>query len=161
MNAGFAHVGVSTHDMEATINFYCDILGCRRVADERIEIGKGGVIRQVSLDVGDSQYIVFMEAKGVDGISEDYDTSINRTLGVPPGMYHYAFRIASMGELMDKAKTIASHGVTVSEVTDIGNAKAIFLQDPNGLQLELAVKLRDFDESDIGRVSRAEVAESD
>ncbi|WP_169248144.1 VOC family protein [Candidatus Competibacter phosphatis] len=160
MNAGFSHVGVSTHDMEATIYFYCNVLGCRRVADERIEIGKGGVIRQVSIDVGESQYIVFMEAKGVDGISENYDTSINRALGVPPGMYHFALRIESLDELMVKTKAIAGYGITVSKITDLGNAKAVFLQDPNGLQLELAVKLRDFNESDIGRVSRAEVAKS-
>jgi len=146
--------------MEATIAFYCDVLGCRRVADERIKISRGGVIRQVSIDVGQGQYIVFMEPKGVYGITEDYDTSINRALGVPPGMYHYALRIASMDELIAKAEAIASHGIAVSEVTDLGNAKAVFLQDPNGLQLELAVKLRDFDESDIGRVTRAEVAES-
>lgn len=161
MNAGFAHVGVSTHDMEATIHFYCDVLGCRRVADERIEVGDAGVIRQVSFDVGEGQYFVFMEAKGVDGISDSYDTSINHALGVPPGMYHYALKVASLDNLMTKAEAIARHGIAVSEVTDLGNAKAVFLQDPNGLQLELAVKLRDFDESDIGRVSRGKVAESD
>ena len=160
MNTGFSHVGVSTHDMDATIAFYCNVLGYRRVGDERIEIGKGGVIRQVSIDVGECQYIVFMEAKGVKGISGDYDTSINGALGVPGGMYHYAFRIGSLEELQAKAEEIASHNVEVSEIVDLGNAKAIFLQDPNGLQLELSVKLRDFNESDIGRVTQAEVAES-
>jgi len=160
MNAGFAHVGVSTHDMEATIAFYCNVLGCRRVGDERIEIGKGGIIRQVSIDVGEGQYFVFMEAKGVDGIRGDYDTSINRALGVPPGMYHYALRVASMNELIAKAEAIAGHGIDVSAVTDLGNAKAVFLQDPNGLQLELSVNIRDFDASDIGRITKAEVADS-
>jgi catechol 2,3-dioxygenase-like lactoylglutathione lyase family enzyme len=157
---GFAHVGVSTHDMEATIDFYANVLGCHRVADERMEIGAGGVIRQVSIDVGGGQYIVFMEAKGVEGISDSYDTSINGALGVPSGMYHYALRLASLDELMVKATAIANHGISVSEITDLGNAKAIFLQDPNGLQLELAVKVRDFDDSDIGRVTKAEVAQS-
>ncbi|SAL78504.1 VOC family protein [Caballeronia telluris] len=160
MNAGFAHVGVSTHDMETTVAFYCHVLGCRLVGDERIEIGKGGVIRQVSIDVGEGQYFVFMEAKGVDGIRGDYDTSINRSLGVPLGMYHYALRVASMSELTARAEAIARHGIDVSEVTDLGNAKAVFLQDPNGLQLELSVKIRDFDESDIGRITKAEVADS-
>lgn len=159
MNAGFAHVGVSTHDMEATINFYCNVLECRCVADECIEIDSGGVVRQVCFDVGADQYMVFMEAKGVNSISENYDTSINRALGVPAGMYHYALRIVSQDELAAKARTIANHGITVSEITDLGYAKSVFLQDPNGLQLELSVKIRDFDESDLGRVTKAEVAE--
>ena len=132
MTCGFAHIGVSTHDMEATIDFYSNILGCRRVADECIEIGKGGVIRQVSIDVGEGQYIVFMEANGVDSIREDYDTSINRALGVPAGMYHFALRIDTLENLIIKADAIANHGIEVSEITDLGNAKAVFLQDPNG-----------------------------
>jgi catechol 2,3-dioxygenase-like lactoylglutathione lyase family enzyme len=132
---GIAHVGVSTHDMEATIDFYANVLGCERVADERMEIGAGGVIRQVSFDVGGGQYIVFMEAKGVEGISDSYDTSINGALGVPSGMYHYALRLASLDELMVKATAIANHGISVSEITDLGNAKAVFLRDPNGCSL--------------------------
>lgn len=160
MNAGFAHVGVSTHNMEATTDFYCNVLGCRLVADERIEIGEGGVIRQVSIDVGESQYIVFMEAKGVKDISNTYDTSINCALGVPAGMYHYALRVATLDELASKAKLITSRGWDVSEITDLGHAKSIFLHDPNGLQLELSVKIRDFNECDIGRVTKAEVARS-
>lgn len=160
MNAGFAHIGVSTHNMEATTDFYCNVLGCRLVADERIEIGEGGVIRQVSIDVGEGQYMVFMEAKGVKSISDNYDTSINRALGVPAGMYHYALRVATLAELATKAKTIASLGWDVSEITDLGHAKSVFLHDPNGLQLELSVKIRDFNKSDIGRVTKAEVARS-
>ncbi len=160
MNSGFAHIGVSTHNMEETLNFYCNVLGCQHLADERIELGKGGVIRQVSIGVGGGQYIVFMEAKGVATIGEDYDTGINGALGVPAGMYHYALKVQSVEELAEKAAAIAEHGVEVSEITDLGIAKAVFLQDPNGLQLELSVMLRDFDASDIGRVTRAEVAES-
>lgn len=158
MDGGFAHVGVSTHNMEETIDFYCNILHCQLLGDERVELGKGGVIRQVSIGIGDGQYFVFMEAKGVPSISEDYDTSINKALGVPGGMYHYALRVSSMQELESKAKSIAEQGISVSDITDLGNAKAVFLQDPNGLQLELSVKVRDFDESDIGRVTSAEVA---
>lgn len=158
MNLGFSHVGLSTHDMESTIIFYCDILGCRLVADERIEINNGGVIRQVSIDIGANQYIVFMEAKNVAGISANYDTSINNALGVPAGMYHYALKVESLETLAQIANSITNKGVEVSEITDLGNAKAIFLQDPNGIQLELAVKVRDFDEADIGKVTSASVA---
>jgi catechol 2,3-dioxygenase-like lactoylglutathione lyase family enzyme len=147
--------------MEATLDFYCNILGCKRVADERIEIDDGGgVIRQVSIDVGVGQYFVFMEAKGIESISDSYDTSINRALGVPAGMYHYALRVNSLEELAAKAKAIAGHGINVSEITNLGHIKSVFFQDPNGLQLELSVKIREFNESDIGRVTRANVAKN-
>ena len=155
---GFGHVGVSTHDMGETIDFYARVLECPVIADERIEINDGGEVRQVSIAVGPGQYIVFMQATGVDGISEDYDTSINAALQVPAGMYHYAFRVASLDDLQSEADRIAALGIEVSELTDLGVAKSVFLQDPNGLQLELTAKVRDFDESDIGRVTRANVA---
>lgn len=155
---GFAHVGVSTHDMETTIEFYAKILGCRVVADERIEIGSGGVVRQTSIDVGQGQYLVFMEAIGVEGISAHYDTGINGALGVPGGMYHYALRLGTLEALEVARSDITAKGVEVSEITDLGVAKSIFLNDPNGLQLELSVKVREFESSDIGRVSRAEIA---
>lgn len=158
---GFAHVGVSTHDMDKTVRFYREVLGCCVLADERMEIGGGGVVRQVSLGVGSEQYMVFMESKGVKGINEDYDTSINKTLGVPPGMYHYAFKVKTLEELEVIVQKITSIGVEVSEITDLDNARAVFLQDPNGIQLELSVKIRDFDSSDIGKISKADVADSE
>ncbi len=160
MKSGFAHIGLSTHDMGNTIDFYCGLLECQLLADERIELGNGGVIRQVSIGVGAGQYIVFMEAKGVPSIREDYDTGINGALGVPAGMYHFALKVDSEDELVALADSLTQKNVEVSEVTDLGIAKSVFLQDPNGLQVEISVMIREFAESDIGRVTRAEVAES-
>jgi len=158
---GFAHVGVSTHDMDATISFYANVLDCHVVADERIELAGDGVVRQVSIDVGGGSYLVFMQATGVESIAEDYDTSINGVLGVPAGMYHYAFRLPSLAALETMRQTIDALGVTVSDVTDLGTAQAIFLSDPNGLELEIAVKVRDYTTADIGKVSKAELVESE
>lgn len=155
---GFAHVGVSTHDMDVTLHFYCELLGCPRLADETFEIGAGGFVRQVSIGVGHGQYIVFMQAKGVPGISEGYDTSINRALGVPAGMYHFAFHVSTLEGLESTAATLAERGIEVSEITDLGFIKSVFFRDPNGLQLELSATVREFDESDIGRKTSAEVA---
>lgn len=155
---GFAHVGVATHDMDATLRFYCEVLGCPRLGDEVFEIGEGGYVRQVSIGIGHGQYIVFMQAEGVSGISADHDTSINGALGVPAGMYHYALRVSSPEALESVAEILAERGVEVSEITDLGIIKSVFFRDPNGLQLELSATLRDFDKSDIGRVTKAEVA---
>lgn len=158
MDNGFAHVGLATHNMASTIDFYCRLLGCRILGDERIEIGSGGEVRQVSIDVGRDQYIVFMQSVGVQGIPDDFETSINAPLGLPAGMYHISLSVRTLDELTAKANTLTGHGVKVSEVTDLGIAKSVFLADPNGIQIELSVRIRAFDASDVGRVTRAEVA---
>ena len=161
MDKGFAHIGLATHDMESTIDFYCRLLGCRVLGDERIEIGSGGMVRQVSIDVGRDQYIVFMQSIGVAGIADDFDTSINASLGLPAGMYHVSLSVRTLGDLVALAGSLAEQGVKVSEVTDLGIAKSVFLLDPNGIQIELSVRTRAFAACDVGRVTHAEVARRD
>jgi catechol 2,3-dioxygenase-like lactoylglutathione lyase family enzyme len=158
MSEGFSHVGLSTHNMEATIHFYSQTLGFARKADERISIREGGTLRQVSFDVGNDQYLVFMEAKGVYGISEDYDTSINGALGVPAGMYHVALRLSTLEALRHRREELLSGGVETSKVIDLGHAMSIFFHDPNGIQLEISCPIRPFDELDLDRESEASIA---
>lgn len=158
MSDGFSHVGLSTHDMEATIRFFTETLGFARKADERIRIREGGSFRQVSFDVGGGQYLVFMEAKGVRGISENYDTSINGALGVPAGMYHIAFRLLTLEALRRRREELLNGGLETSEVIDLGYAMSFFFHDPNGIQLEISCPTRSFDESDLDRESEASIA---
>jgi catechol 2,3-dioxygenase-like lactoylglutathione lyase family enzyme len=160
MGEGFSHVGLSTHDMEATIRFYSELLGFARRADERIVINEGGSLRQVSFDVGCGQYLVFMEARGVQGISDTYDTSINAALGLPAGMYHVALKLPTCEALEARRLGLAKQGVDVSAVVDLGHARSIFFQDPNGIQLEISCSVRAFDSSDLGRESTASIAGS-
>jgi len=158
MGNGFSHVGVSTHDMDATIRFYEEVLGCERVLEDLTRVEEGGTLRQVYFDVGEGQYIVFMEPKGVPGISSDYDTGINGALGVPGGMYHIALRVSSLDELELRRKALESHGVDVSAVIDLGTAKSVFFHDPNNIQLEISCHMRPFNESDLHKESVASVA---
>src|SRR5262245_31374007 len=95
MGIGYSHVGLATHDMNATIAFYQGVLGFRRVAEQRTRVKEGGSVRLTYFDAGGEQFMVFMESRGVDGIPNDFDTGINRTLGVPLGMYHFAFKAGS------------------------------------------------------------------
>lgn len=155
---GFSHVGVSTHDMDATIAFYEGLLGFRRVVEDRTVIREGGILRQVYFDVGEGQFIVFMEARNVAGVPSDYDTGINKALGVPLGMYHFALRVSSLDELESRRLDLAARGVEVSQVIDLGTAKSIFFSDPNDIQLELCCHVRAFDESDLHRESEASLA---
>ncbi len=155
---GFSHVGVSTHDMAATIAFYEGLLGFPRVVDELTTIREGGVLRQVYFDIGAGEFIVFMEAKDVTGIAGDYDTGINGALGTPGGMYHFAFKVATLAKLSSVRERLASAGAEVSDIIDLEAAKSVFLSDPNGLQIELCWHVREFDEADLKRTSEASLA---
>jgi catechol 2,3-dioxygenase-like lactoylglutathione lyase family enzyme len=155
---GFSHVGVSTHDMEATIDFYENVLGLSRVADNLTRIKQGGTLRQVYFAAGGGQFLVFMEPKSVPGISSKYDTGINRALGVPAGMYHFALRAVELDDLETLSRKLESHHVEVSPVVDLGHAKSIFFRDPNDLQLEFCYHLRPFDQSDLHQESEASIA---
>ena len=158
MSRGFSHVGLSTHDMATTCRFYEEILGFPRIVDEVTHVDQGGRLRQVFFDVGEGQYVVFMEAKGVPSIPADYDPGINSALGTPAGMYHFAFREPSLEALEARRRSLVEAGVQVSDIIDLGTAKSVFFADPNNVQIEFAFHTRSFDASDLTRVTYATVA---
>jgi catechol 2,3-dioxygenase-like lactoylglutathione lyase family enzyme len=157
---GFSHVGVSTHQMDETIHFYEKVLGFPRVLEDLTRVSSGGSVRLVYFDIGEGQFIVFMEPKDVAGIPAGYDTSINGALGVPRGMYHYSFKSASLESLEARRQDLAGSGVEVTDIIDLRYAKAIFFFDPNGIQLEFCCPIREFNESDLHQVSEVSVASS-
>jgi len=159
-NSGFSHVGLSTHQMDATIQFYQGVLGFPHVLEDLTHVQAGGTLRMVYFDVGDGQFMVFMEPKSVPGIPADYDTGINSALGVPRGMYHFAFKVASLDDLESRRRSLESQGIDVSATIDLRYAKAIFFFDPNGIQLEFCCQIRPFNESDLHQQSEVSVASS-
>ena len=64
MNRGLHHIGVATHDMERTLDFYENVLGFAAVVCEMIEPEGGGAIRHAFFDVGNGELFAFMEAGG-------------------------------------------------------------------------------------------------
>jgi len=146
---GFSHVGVSTHDMDATVHFYEEVLGFPHVVESVTRVTSGGTVREVYFEIGEGQFIVFMEAKDVPGIPADYDTGINRALGVPLGMYHFALRVRSLDDLESRRRHLESHRVEVTPIVDLGHAKSIFFFDPNGIQLEDAQRAAELSKCDL------------
>ena len=147
-NKGFSHLGLSTLDLDKTREFYEGILGFKAVVCDTITIKEGGQIRHIFFDTGRDQLIAFMEARGVDGVPAEYDTSINRGLGVPSAFYHFAFEAGSEAGLEQKRQELIGKGVEVTDVVDHNWAKSIYFKDPNGLQLEYCCLIRDFNAND-------------
>jgi catechol 2,3-dioxygenase-like lactoylglutathione lyase family enzyme len=136
MAKGVHHLGLATHDMESTLDFYENVLGFPAVVCELIEIEGGGAIRHAFFDAGGGELVAFMEANGVDGVSDDFDAGINRGLGTGSGMIHFAFAVDDEVELEARREDLEAKGVAVRGVVDHGWCKSIYFRDPNFLQLE-------------------------
>src|SRR5579862_8472505 len=160
-NKGFSHVGLSTLDLDKTRDFYENVLGFKAVVCDVIPVKEGGQIRHIFFDTGRDQLIAFMEARNVDGIPAEYDTSITRGLGVPPAFYHFAFEAGNEAALEQKRQELTAKGVKVTPVVDHDWAKSIYFNDPNGLMLEFCCLTREMNQNDALMQDRFEVSGTD
>src|SRR5207245_11284546 len=107
---GYAHVGLSTLDLDRTRAFWEGMLGFRAVRCDTMTIEEGGQIRHVFFETGQGQLVAFMEPRGVPGIPTEYDAGINRGLGVPEAFYHFAFAVEAGGALRAKRAEMITNG---------------------------------------------------
>lgn len=134
---GFNHIDLGTRDMDETRAFYEDVLGFPLVRADLVEIADKGVMKHFFFDVGNGQLIGFMSGEQVEGYPKDFDPSINKGLGLPQGVYHFAFNADSLETLEEMKKELERRGVEVRGPVDHeGWCQSIYFLDPNGLQLE-------------------------
>jgi glyoxylase I family protein len=145
---GFSHIGLSTLDLDKTREFYEEVLGFKPVVCDIITVEEGGKIRHVFFDTGHHQLLAFMEMSEVPHVPREYDAGINRGLGLPGGIYHFAFEAGNETALAQKRKELLSKGVQVSGIVDHNWAKSIYFKDPNGISLEYCCLTREFSEND-------------
>ena len=142
---GLNHIDLGTKDMDATQAFYEGLLGFPLVRADLVEIGGKGTMKHFFFDLGNGQLIGFMSGEDVAGYPKDFDASINKGLGLPPGVYHFAFDAESESDLERIKHHLVSNGVEVNgPVNHEGWSKSIYFRDPNGLQLEVCHMLRPF-----------------
>ena len=142
---GFNHIDLGTRNMEMTRAFYEDVLGFPLVRADLVEIAGRGTMKHFFFDVGNGQLMGFMSGEEVDGFAKEFDAGINRGLGLPHGVYHFAFDAESENDLLRIQSHLESNGVKVRGPVDHeGWAKSIYFDDPNGLQLEVCYLQRAF-----------------
>ena len=73
-NNGFHHVGLATHDMDATLDFYENILGFNTRVCDVMSPTAGGTIRHAFLDTGNGEVRAVMECNEGPGIRDEYGT---------------------------------------------------------------------------------------
>jgi glyoxylase I family protein len=87
----------------------------------------------------------FMSGEDVNGYPRDFDSGINKGLGLAPGVYHFAFDAETENDLARIQQHLESHGIQVRGPVDHeGWCKSIYFRDPNGLQLEVCHLSRPF-----------------
>ena len=144
-SSGLNHIDLATKDMEATRRFYEDVMGFPLVRADLVDIVGRGEMKHFFFDLGGGQLLGFMSGEDVEGFSKEFDSGINRGLGLPHGVYHFAFNAASEAELEAVKVHLEAHGVEVRGPVDHeGWCKSIYFDDPNGLQLEYCHLTREF-----------------
>jgi len=142
---GLNHIDLGTKNMEATRAFYEDLLGFPLVRADLVELGERGVMKHYFFDIGNGQLLGFMSGEDVAGYPKDFDSGINKGLGLMPGVYHFAFNADSLETLEATRQLLLSNGVKVHGPVDHeGWSKSIYFEDPNGLQLECCHLTRAF-----------------
>ena len=147
---GFNHIDLATKDMAATRKFYEGILGFPAVRSDIVELEAGGSAEHVFFDAGNGQMIAFASAEHAPGsFPANFDTGINKGLGLPRGVYHFAFEAGSLENLQALKAALEQNGVAVRGVEDHeGWCRSIYFTDPNGLQLEYCCLSRELTEDD-------------
>lgn len=143
------HLSFATRDLAATRRFYEGQLGFPVLIHEWIVMREGGKVDHMFFDCGGGCALAFMQWLDVPGVPRDYDTGINRGLGVPNGTFHFAFRCSDEAALSARRQQLMDQQVLVGDVLDLAPYRSFFFDDPvNGLRLEYTTRLHPPTDSD-------------
>ncbi|MFY9716927.1 MAG: VOC family protein [Thermoplasmata archaeon] len=126
MNAKFIYTGIRVKDLDATVTFYTTILGLSARSRNTIAATKGVVLDVVNEDGGHPLELNFYE-KG-----SRFDTEYE----VGEALDHLGFNVTDL----DASVAAAEKGgyPVVQEIKNDGS-RWVYIQDPNGIWIELSV----------------------
>jgi catechol 2,3-dioxygenase-like lactoylglutathione lyase family enzyme len=132
---GINHLAMITGDMDKTVRFYRDVLGCKLIAT----IGTDK-FKHYFFSIGPHNTIAFFEYAGIDpGVPE-------KPAGMPASgrqFDHMSFNVETYDELIALQKRLRDAGVEVTRIVDHQFIHSIYFDDPNGIALEASVWLMD------------------
>jgi catechol 2,3-dioxygenase-like lactoylglutathione lyase family enzyme len=140
---GFHHVGLTVGDLDASIDFYSDVFGCRVL--ERSE-NQGGAVETITGLKGAHTRIAdlaFPSGHVLELIQ--YVAPAGRRLeqrSCDPGHTHFAIRVddiaGTRARLMARGSTVRSAPVNLGDAGPIwGDAQVLYALDPDGRTIEL------------------------
>lgn len=135
--SGLSHVALATGDMDATIRFWRDLLGCRLVG----RLGRPGQ-RAYFFDAGRGTLVGFFEWPGTAPIREK---EAGAPVAGPFAFDHVALGVGSPDDLFRLKDRCAAVGLAASDVIDHGFLYSVYLHDPNGITVECCCPARGID----------------
>ena len=120
------HVGINTTDMEATLQFYCGILGMRLVRTTRTPDGR----RHYNVEIGGGNAFAV------------FDGAELPTAGERQHVNHLALPVDTLEEFDAAYQRLKDHGVAVTEIIERGYGKTFYFHDPNGIRLQIELKTK-------------------
>jgi catechol 2,3-dioxygenase len=115
------HVHLQVADLDRSLDFYCGVLGFElqaRIGSEAAFISAGGYHHHIGLNTWTSAG------------------------GSPPppgttGLFHFAIRYPTRRALAEALRRLGDAGVALSGASDHGVSEALYLNDPDGIGIEL------------------------
>lgn len=130
---GINHLAMVTGDMDATIQYWRDLLGLRLV----LGLGRQGY-RHYFFEISSTDLIAFFEWPGAEPISEkDHGAPVRGAIAFD----HVSLGVDTEDQLWELKDTISEAGFWVSEVVDHGFIHSIYTFDPNNIPLEFSVDI--------------------
>lgn len=144
---GLHHAAYLTKDMEATIDFYHNLLDMPLVVTLALPEPDpfAGQI-PVRGDVAGTRHYFFDCGRGASLAFFSWNDTfgdIDPDLGV---MHHISLNVETVEELYGLKKKLEAHGVKVTNVIDHFFCKSIYFRDPNGLYLEYSATTLEYHE---------------
>jgi len=128
------HIAINTHDMEATLQFYCGIMGMRLARTARTPDGRRHYNVQIG---GGTAFAIFDGAKASPE-------------GVPHSLNHLALVVATAEEFDEAYERLQHHGVKVTDIIERSYGKTFYFHDPNGIRLQIELQTREAEQDPYG-----------
>lgn len=120
-----AHIDLSVSDVEKSADWYCEVLGLRRV-------------RRSDLDNRVMIVLVHPETGLIVGLNQHHVPAADRFDERRPGLDHLGFAVAERAHLSELEDRLTELAVEHSPVQDAssGSGTALVFRDPDNIQLE-------------------------
>jgi len=120
------HIAINTHDMEATLQFYCGLLGMQLTRTALTPDGR----RHYNVEIGGGTAFAIFD--GAKPSSE----------GTPQSLNHLALVVATPAEFDEAYERLRHHGVKVTDIIERSYGKTFYFHDPNSIRLQIELQTR-------------------
>lgn len=124
------HVAINTNDMEATLQFYCGVLGMHLARTARTGDGR----RHYNIAIGGGNAFAVFDGAELPSPGEHQ-------------LNHLSLEVATPAEFDEAYQRLKDHGIDVTEMIERSYGKTFYFHDPNGIRLQIEVKTQHDEDS--------------